>query len=203
MNGGRKVENDQPATAEGQIVHGQRVLELGVGAEACHLKKLKPDLSVTALDRPADSQRPSSVEMLDAPSTNGNPLPPPSLPLYRRKLEDHGIVAVPHLLPEPLPFEENQFDVVYSRFSLYNFSEDVLDELVLIEIRRVLKPGGALVFMVKTKENLSTSTGKVLFSPEVWEELLTKSCFLKVSSKPESRPEAVEAGEPWTFVARV
>jgi ubiquinone/menaquinone biosynthesis C-methylase UbiE len=48
-----------------------------------------------------------------------------------------------------LPFPDQEFDAVYSHFSLHYFDQEITQK-VFSEIRRVLKKGGLLIFNVKS-----------------------------------------------------
>jgi len=52
-------------------------------------------------------------------------------------------------LRERLPFADAMFDVVYAHLSFHYFSEEVTKQL-LAEVKRVLRPGGMLAFLVNT-----------------------------------------------------
>ena len=169
------------------------VLEIGFGAgrESLELRKLKPLAEIYALDRPEDGRR-SSWAFLDRPA-NGT-LPPTSLPLYRRLLEKHQIQVVPHMLPATLPFANGRFDVVFARFSLHYFDDTDIAS-IFADVSRILRPGGSLVFMVKTAENLSYSTGKVLRpagGKKGWNALLQEPGFGVEVQERDTRSDAGE-----------
>jgi SAM-dependent methyltransferase len=52
-------------------------------------------------------------------------------------------------ISRPLPFRDRAFDAVYARLSLHYFPDAVTRQM-FSEIRRVLRPGGALAFMCKS-----------------------------------------------------
>jgi len=89
-------------------------------------------------------------------------------------------------ITEPLPFQDESFEYVYVRLGLYYFTEDELKN-ILLEIRRVLKSEGLLIFQVKStsdkeygkgneieKDMFEDETGYVrrYFSKEYTESLL-------------------------------
>jgi tellurite methyltransferase len=89
-------------------------------------------------------------------------------------------------ISEPLPFQDNSFDFVYSRLGLYYFTEEELKN-ILAEVNRVLKSEGLLLFQVKSVNDKEYGKGKELekdmyedetgyvrryFSKESTEELL-------------------------------
>lgn len=53
-------------------------------------------------------------------------------------------------MDEPLPFGDGSFDTCFSNFAIYNASEP---ERTLVELRRLLKPGGELVLIGPTRAN--------------------------------------------------
>jgi ubiquinone/menaquinone biosynthesis C-methylase UbiE len=55
-------------------------------------------------------------------------------------------------LLEPLPFEDNAFDVVYSHLGLHYFTKEHTRKL-FAEIHRVLKPGGIIAALFNTPED--------------------------------------------------
>lgn len=176
------------------------VLEIGFGAgqEAMRLRELKPLSEIVALDRSEDG-RPSRRSLLDQ-DANGK-LPPTSLPLFRRQLEKLKIQVVAHTLPATIPYPDGNFDMVYARFSLHYFNDTALAN-IFADVWRILRPGGSLVFMVKTTESLNYSTGKVLrpaSGTKGWNALLQEAGF---GVEVQERDNRSDAGEPWVFEAR-
>lgn len=55
-------------------------------------------------------------------------------------------------LSEPLPFEDNEFDVVYSHLGLHYFVKDYTRQLFQ-EIHRILKKGGILAALFNTPDD--------------------------------------------------
>eukprot|EP00439_Symbiodinium_sp_Y106_P069308 s173_g11.t3 len=171
------------------------VLEIGFGAgqEAMRLRELKPLSEIVALDRSEDG-RPSRRSLLDQ-DANGK-LPPTSLPLFRRQLEKLKIQVVAHTLPATIPYPDGNFDMVYARFSLHYFNDTALAN-IFADVWRILRPGGSLVFMVKTTESLNYSTGKVLrpaSGTKGWNALLQEAGF---GVEVQERDNRSDAGEPW------
>ncbi|CAE7458131.1 unnamed protein product [Symbiodinium sp. CCMP2592] len=162
-----------------------------------------PWVEISALDRPLEDGFSSDQvrDLLDKPAKSANSLPPSGIRVFGAELTKHNIDIIAHTLPAPLPFPDSSFDVVFSRFSLYYFQEQALTK-VLADIRRVLRPEGSLVFMIKTKENLDQPTGKVLYPVEKWLQLLVNAGFNVAIKERETRPEAKDAGEPWIFEAQ-
>jgi len=180
-------------------------LELGFGAgrEALELRRKAPWVEISALDRPLEDGFSSDQvrDLVDKPAKSANSLPPSGIRVFGAELTKHKIDVIAHTLPAPLPFPDRSFDVVFSRFSLYYFQEQALTK-VLADIRRVLRPEGSLVFMIKTKENLDQPTGKVLYPVEKWQQLLANAGFNVSIKERETRPEAKDAGELWIFEAQ-
>ena len=54
---------------------------------------------------------------------------------------------------ESLPFHDNEFDVVYSNSVIYHLQQP---ENAILEFKRVLKPGGILIFSGHTRYSLHT-----------------------------------------------
>ncbi|MEC3914261.1 class I SAM-dependent methyltransferase [Nocardia sp. CDC160] len=98
-----------------------------------------------------------------------------------------GIRTVEHDVRQPIPLPYRSVDAVYAHMLLcMNLSTQEIRDLVG-EIRRVLKPGGAFVYTVRTTEDAHYGTGKALgddiyehggfavhfFSPELVDILAT------------------------------
>jgi SAM-dependent methyltransferase len=66
-----------------------------------------------------------------------------------------------HDITDRLPFEDGRFDGVYSHLALHYFHDDVTRR-IFREIERVLKPGGLLVFSVKSIEDPYYNDGERL-----------------------------------------
>ena len=64
-------------------------------------------------------------------------------------------------ISEPLPFETESFNVVYSRAGLYYFTDKELKK-ILSEISRVLKSEGLFLFQVKSVNDKDYGKGKEL-----------------------------------------
>ncbi|MFH0874492.1 MAG: class I SAM-dependent methyltransferase [archaeon] len=62
-------------------------------------------------------------------------------------------------ITEPLPFEENSQDFVYSRLSLHYF-DDVTTKKMFTEINRILKSEGILCFQAKSTSDKKYGQGK-------------------------------------------
>jgi SAM-dependent methyltransferase len=66
-----------------------------------------------------------------------------------------------HDIADVLPFEDERFGGVYSHLALHYFRDDVTRR-IFGEIKRVLRPGGLLVFSVKSTEDPYYSDGEQL-----------------------------------------
>lgn len=64
-------------------------------------------------------------------------------------------------LRQPLPFQDNSFDVVYAHLSLHYFDQSTT-ERIFDEIKRVLKPNGILAFFANSTGDPEYDTGKKL-----------------------------------------
>jgi ubiquinone/menaquinone biosynthesis C-methylase UbiE len=104
---------------------GAKLLDIGCGTGAFlrEVKRNYPRLAVTGLDLSA-----------------------PYLAVARRRLEPWSRVALTEAAAEAMPFAEAEFDIVSC---LYVFHElpARMRRAVIAEIRRVLKPGGVLIFV--------------------------------------------------------
>lgn len=64
-------------------------------------------------------------------------------------------------MSQPLPFEPEQFDIIYSQLSLHYFTWARTQKL-FEEIHNSLKPNGVLAFMVNTVEDPEIGEGEML-----------------------------------------
>jgi ubiquinone/menaquinone biosynthesis C-methylase UbiE len=62
---------------------------------------------------------------------------------------------------EPLPFEDESFDYIYSRLGLYYFTDDELKKIIP-EIKRVLKSEGLLLLQVKSTSDKDYGKGNMI-----------------------------------------
>ena len=102
-----------------------RLLDIGCGTGAFlrEVKRNFPRLSVTGLD-----------------------LSQPYLAVARRRLADWSRVVLTPAPAEEMPFPEAEFDIVSCIYVFHELPPRVR-RAVVAEIRRVLKPGGTLIFM--------------------------------------------------------
>ena len=102
--------------------HGKKVLEIGVGAGTDHLQWARAGADL------------SGVDLTDA-----------AIETTRARLAMYGFSSkLQRVDAETLPFEDETFDIVYS-WGVIHHSE--YPEKILLEARRVLKPGGKLIAM--------------------------------------------------------
>jgi SAM-dependent methyltransferase len=66
-----------------------------------------------------------------------------------------------HDITEMLPFEDGRFGGVYSHLALHYFRNDITRR-IFSEIKRVLRPGGLLVFSVKSTDDPYYNVGEQL-----------------------------------------
>lgn len=79
-----------------------------------------------------------------------------------------GVECIKHDTREPFPFQDNQFDLVYSRLGLHYFTEEELNH-IFTDINRMTKK--YLVFTVKLVNDIPT--GKVIFTEDTWKDLVS------------------------------
>lgn len=111
------------------------ILDLGCGAGVVMEKLLQNGYSVTGVDRSSD--------MLDLSRARLAGFPPDAYQLRTGTCES-------------LPFDDQQFDVVLC-IGVFGYIDDVVG--ALLEIRRVLRPGGLLLISVRNPYN------SVIFDP--------------------------------------
>lgn len=85
--------------------------------------------------------------------------------------------CIQHDTRNRFPFDDNSFDVVYSRLGLHYFDKEDLYR-IFNDISRITS--GYLIFTVKLVNDIQT--GKVIFDESDWEEITSKN-FEIVSSK--------------------
>jgi len=110
---------------------GKKVLEIGVGAGTDHLQWAQAGLDCYGVD------------LTDA-----------AIQTTQKHLELYGLKSnLQRIDAEKLPFDDNTFDVVYS-WGVIHHSEK--PELIIAEIKRVLKEGGAFIGMMYGRYSLVT-----------------------------------------------
>lgn len=87
-------------------------------------------------------------------------------PDYISNSKELGLKSILHDTSEIFPFDDNSFDLIYSRLGLHYFTEDKLYG-IFGELERMTKK--YLVFTVKTVNDIQT--GKVILTPNKWREI--------------------------------
>ena len=90
------------------------------------------------------------------------------------------IDCIKHDTRDKFPFEDNTFDLVYSRLGLHYFTEQELKN-IFKEISRITRK--YLVFTVKLVNDIQT--GKTIFSKETWEDIVSKEFEIVSSAEKE------------------
>lgn len=80
-----------------------------------------------------------------------------------------GLNCIKHDTRNKFPFDDNQFDLVYSRLGLHYFTEVEL-ESIFKELSRI---GNSILITVKVEED-DFKTGKVIISSEKWKNIINK-----------------------------
>lgn len=121
-----EVEPFIHTVAQFQRHHGKSMLEVGVGAGTDHLQWARAGLKC------------HGVDLTDA-----------AIETTRKRLSFYGFMSdLRRIDAENLPFENDQFDLVYS-WGVIHHSEH--PDRILAEILRVLKPGGTFICMMYAK----------------------------------------------------
>jgi ubiquinone/menaquinone biosynthesis C-methylase UbiE len=117
------------AVAQFARYHGQRILEIGVGAGTDHLQWARAGAECYGID------------LTDA-----------AIEVTRAHLAVYGLTShLQQMNAENLQFDDDFFDVVYS-WGVIHHSES--PESIIREIRRVLKPGGHFIGMMYHRHSL-------------------------------------------------
>ncbi len=147
------------------------ILDLGCGAGVVMEQLLQRGFRVTGADR--------STDMLDLAGRRLEGFPPEEYQLHQGTCED-------------LPFEAEQFDSVLC-VGVFGYIDDVVG--ALLEIRRVLRPGGLLLMSVRNPTNsLISDPIRVLRSvyrepwPKLWKILKSAASGSVSSASAESEP---------------
>jgi SAM-dependent methyltransferase len=88
---------------------------------------------------------------------------------YVKNANDLGLDCIKHDTRDKFPYNDREFDLVYSRLGLHYFTESELDS-IFSELSRI---GDRLLITVKIEEDFY-KTGKIIFSPEKWFEIINK-----------------------------
>jgi len=87
-------------------------------------------------------------------------------PEYCQNSISHGVDCIEHDSKDQFPFENKQFDLVYSRLGIHYFEEEDLVN-IFKEINRI---SNYLLFSVKLTDNVQT--GKIIFTSDTWRNLV-------------------------------
>lgn len=88
---------------------------------------------------------------------------------YVNNAIDKGLDCVYHDTLNKFPFDNNSFDLVYSRLGLHYFTLNELDN-IFKEISRITSK--YVVFSIKTLDDIKT--GKVILTKETWKDITEK-----------------------------
>lgn len=107
-----------------------------------------------------------------------------------KKLINEGRVEIKYGIVSSLPFPDSMFDLV-TAFETYYFWPNLIDDL--IEIRRVLKPGGTLlianeIYMNKKHEKFAKRLIKLagtrpfhVNTPDEYRDFLAEACYIAIA----------------------
>lgn len=87
-----------------------------------------------------------------------------ALDIHKSKIEDEykdKITIVQHDLTQPLPFENESFDTIYSHLALHYFDK-ITTERIFNEIYRILKKNGNFAMFVNSINDPQYKTGKII-----------------------------------------
>lgn len=102
-----------------------------------------------------------------------------------------------HNTKEIFPFENDFFDVIFSRLGLHYFTESELGG-IFSELNRMIKNGGSLSFTVKIEDD-AIKTGKIFISPDKWKSLVENNGF-NVINLEEKTGKLYEVESKWIEV---
>lgn len=88
---------------------------------------------------------------------------------YVENAKNLGLDCIKHDTMDKFPYDNDEFDLIYSRLGLHYFSESQLDS-IFSELSRI---GKSILTTVKVEED-SFKTGKVILSPQKWNEIINK-----------------------------
>lgn len=88
-------------------------------------------------------------------------------PEYVENAKNLGLESIIHDTKNKFPFDDNHFDLIYSRLGLHYFTEDELKG-ILLELNRI---GKSILITVKVVDDIQT--GKVILTPDKWKELIS------------------------------
>ncbi len=133
------IDIDMMSIIESKIPYGRNILEIscGNGSDALYLKEKGYGVVCTEIN-----------------------------PEYCQNAISHGVDCIQHDTKDKFPFEDKQFDLVYSRLGLHYFEEEDLIN-IFMEISRITN---YLLFSVKLTNNIQT--GKIIFTSDIYQNLV-------------------------------
>jgi len=79
---------------------------------------------------------------------------------------------VEHDTLESFPFPDNFFNLIFARLALHYFERNDI-ERILSDINRMLKNNGYFYIMVKCSSTGIVNTGKILYTPDEWINMIS------------------------------
>ena len=142
------VDNHLISVIQNEVSPGGSVLEISCGnaADSSQLRKLGYVVKCTDLDDK-----------------------------YVENAKEMGLDCIKHDTRDKFPFQNSEFDLVYSRLGLHYFTEDELHQ-ILQELKRI---GKKLLITVKLVDDIKT--GKVILTEEKWLSLVGEYFEIKSS----------------------
>jgi SAM-dependent methyltransferase len=93
---------------------------------------------------------------------------------YVKNAQDLGLDCIQHDTKKKFPFSNDEFDLIYSRLGLHYFTEEELNS-IFSELQRI---GKRILITVKVVDDIKT--GKVILTPDKWNEIISKFFDIKV-----------------------
>jgi ubiquinone/menaquinone biosynthesis C-methylase UbiE len=94
---------------------------------------------------------------------------------YIDNVKSKGIECIKQNTKDKFPFQDGQFDLVYSRLGLHYFTEDELDS-IFKELSRI---SDKVLITVKIEDD-EFKTGKIILTPDKWFEIINKYFNIEV-----------------------
>ena len=163
-----------------QPASGERILEIGFGNGKFFDKVFSKaaDLHISGLDF-------SSTMVEAARVNNEQPIKENKLALVQGSSSD-------------MPFADNSFDKIYCINVVYFWDEP---QHHLLEIKRVLKPGGLFFATIRTKESMDqmpfTEFGFTKYTDQSWKEVIEKNQLHFEKAVSLNEPELEFDGKPF------
>jgi hypothetical protein len=95
-------------------------------------------------------------------------------PEYVQNAKDLGLNCIQHDTKNKFPFSDKEFDLIYSRLGLHYFTEEELNS-IFSELQRI---GKKVLITVKVVDDIKT--GKVILTPDKWNEIISKFFDIRV-----------------------